>query len=70
MKNPITPKEVIEEAINYGIRPEDVLFLREENGTLVFSDRRNPSDDGLPDPTGLPIFIYYKDGKAWSKSLQ
>lgn len=51
------PKQILDKAARLGVKPE---YVGTDNGAQVY----NASAGGADTPTGLPVFLLFKDGKV------
>ena len=64
------PEAVISEAFKHGVPADCLHYLRETDCGSLYTDHVSPpTSDGIPLPTGCPIFFYYKDGKVEVDSI-
>lgn len=64
------PEEVITEAKKHGIRPQDVIFNTITDRGLLFTEDRHCGKGLDMGATGLPCYLYYKDGKVEVEDLR
>lgn len=64
------PEAVLSEAFKHGVPADYITYLRETDRGSLYTDHVSPqTSDGLPLPTGCPVFFYYKDGKVEVEDL-